>query len=179
MTASWMAWVVAASDSSASPAASGRMTYTFGAVVSTFCAAVASWRSLRSRGTMPTTRSTTKTLRTPRPTKTIVRVRAARGGCSLVSMLVTNVRGGCAAQQAVGQRDEDQRVERRHQQPADDGPAERRVLLAALAQAQAHRQHAQQHRQCRHEDGAQPRSEEQRLNSSHMSISYAVFCLKK
>src|SRR5690242_21191381 len=24
-----------------------------------------------------------------------------------------------------------------------------------------------------------PRSEEQRLNSSHMSISYAVFCLKK
>src|SRR6266480_4456544 len=31
------------------------------------------------------------------------------------------------------------------------------------------------------EEGArfQPRSEEQRLNSSHMSISYAVFCLKK
>src|SRR5699024_12853376 len=26
---------------------------------------------------------------------------------------------------------------------------------------------------------AEPRSEEQRLNSSHVSISYAVFCLKK
>src|SRR5438093_1300144 len=127
MTASWMAWVVAASDRSASPAASGLMTYTFGAVVWTFCAAAASWRSLRSRGTMPTTRSTTNRLRAPMPTRIIVRVRGRRSGLSLVSMLVTIVRGGRAAQETVGQGNEEQRIERRHQQPADDGPAQRRV----------------------------------------------------
>src|SRR5438270_7888022 len=153
-----MAWVVAASDRSVSPAASGRMTYTFGGVVWTFCAATASSWLLRSRGTIPTTRRTTNRLRAPRPTRIIVRVRARRGGRSLVSMLVTKVRGRRAAQQAVGQGNEEQRVERRQQQNTDDGPAQRGVLIAALAVAQAHRQHAQQHRQRGHEDGTQPRA---------------------
>src|SRR5438445_10991399 len=158
MTASWIAWVVAASDSSASAAASGRTTYTFGGVVWTCRAAAASSRPLRSRGTMPRIRSTTKRPSAAMPAATIVRVRARRGGRSLVSMLVTKVRGWLAAQQAVGQGHEEQGVERRHHQPADDRPAQRRVLLAALAEAQAHRQHAEEHRQRRHEDGAQPRT---------------------
>src|SRR6185295_2663352 len=108
-----MAWVVAARDRSDSPAASGRMTYTFAGVVWACCTAATSSRPLRSRGTIPTTRRTTNRLRTPRPTTIIVRVRARRGGRSLVSMLVTGIRGGRAAQQAVGQRNEDQGIEGR------------------------------------------------------------------
>src|SRR5438876_7808234 len=120
MTASWTAWVVAASDRSPSLAASGRTTYTFGGVVSIFRAAVASSCTLRSRGTMPTTRSATNRLRAPIPATIIVRVRARRGRRSLVSIFVTIVLGGLAAQQTVGQGDEEQRVERRHHQAADN-----------------------------------------------------------
>src|SRR5579863_8706618 len=43
---------------------------------------------------------------------------------------------------------EQQRCKRGKHQPADHRPPERRVLLAALAQAQGHWQHADYHRQC-------------------------------
>src|ERR1700716_798215 len=41
-------------------------------------------------------------------------------------------------------------------QSTDHGAAERRVLLAALAEAQCHRRHADDHRQCRHQHRAEP-----------------------
>src|SRR5580704_17111529 len=44
--------------------------------------------------------------------------------------------------------------DRREEQPADDGAAERRVLLAPLAEAESHRSHADDHRQRGHHDGA-------------------------
>ena len=42
---------------------------------------------------------------------------------------------------------------RRKNQAADDGAAERRVLLAALAEPERHRRHADDHGQRRHQDG--------------------------
>src|SRR3954470_8151650 len=41
-------------------------------------------------------------------------------------------------------------------QPADHGPPERGVLLAALAEPQRHRRHADDHRQRRHQHRAEP-----------------------
>ena len=52
---------------------------------------------------------------------------------------------------------EEERGEGGQGQAADDGPAQRGVLLAAFAQAQGHGQHADDHRQGGHDDGAQAR----------------------
>src|ERR687888_2127681 len=61
------------------------------------------------------------------------------------------------AQEAVDDRDEEQRGERRHRESADHGAAQRRVLLAALAEPERHRQHADDHGQRGHQHGTQPR----------------------
>ena len=53
--------------------------------------------------------------------------------------------------QAEHHRHKHQRRHRGEHQPADHGPAQRRILLAALTQAQRHRQHADDHRQRRHQ----------------------------
>src|ERR1039457_7453414 len=65
-------------------------------------------------------------------------------------------------------------------QPADHGAAQRRIFLAAIAQAERHRNHADDHRKRRHQhrpeasesrlDGSQDRKST-RLNSSHLVIS--------
>ena len=59
--------------------------------------------------------------------------------------------------QAEHHRHEEQRRDGREHQAADDRAAERRILLAAFAQAQRHRQHADDHRQRRHQDRAEAR----------------------
>src|SRR5271154_2966259 len=51
-------------------------------------------------------------------------------------------------------RDEGQGPEGREQETSDDGAAKRCVLLAAVAQSQGHRHHADHHRQRRHDDRA-------------------------
>src|SRR6202051_4119159 len=52
-------------------------------------------------------------------------------------------------------RDEEERGGGGEDQAADHGAAERRILLAAFAQAERHRQHADHHRQRRHHHRAQ------------------------
>src|SRR5580658_5013305 len=49
-------------------------------------------------------------------------------------------------------RDEEERRNGGEDEPADHGAAERGILFAALTQAQRHRQHADHHRERRHED---------------------------
>ena len=53
-------------------------------------------------------------------------------------------------------RQHEQRRERRGDQAADDGPAQRGRLLAALAQAQGHRHHAGDHGAAGHQDRPEP-----------------------
>ena len=57
---------------------------------------------------------------------------------------------------------EDQRGDRRQHQPADHRPAERRILFAALAKTQRHRDHADDHRERGHQHRTEAR--EARLN---------------
>src|SRR5262249_35959068 len=61
------------------------------------------------------------------------------------------------AQERVDGRNEEERHERRHHKPPDDRAAERSILLAPLAERQRHWNHAEQHRQGRHQDWPQPR----------------------
>src|SRR3982750_1548388 len=49
--------------------------------------------------------------------------------------------------------DEDERRRSRENEAADHRTAERRVLLAAFAEAERHRRHADDHRERGHEDG--------------------------
>ena len=50
--------------------------------------------------------------------------------------------------------DKNKSGERSSREPADDGTAKRRILLAAFTQAKRHGNHADDHRQGRHHDGA-------------------------
>src|ERR1700685_2707296 len=52
-------------------------------------------------------------------------------------------------------RDEEERRDGGENEPTDHGAAERGILLAALAQAERHRQHADDHCQRRHQHGTQ------------------------
>ena len=65
------------------------------------------------------------------------------------------LRRAAAVQQAEDGRDEEQRGDGGHDQAADHGAAERRVLLAAFAQAERHRDHADDHRQRGHQHRAE------------------------
>src|SRR3977135_4589953 len=60
------------------------------------------------------------------------------------------------AQAAVKPGDQEQGCDRAHEQAADYGTAEWGVLLTAIAETERHRQHADDHRQRRHQDGSQP-----------------------
>ena len=70
-------------------------------------------------------------------------------------------RGAAARQPLVhageDHRHEQQRRDGREQQAADDRAAERRVLLGAFADAERHRDHADDHRQRRHQHRPDPR----------------------
>ena len=65
--------------------------------------------------------------------------------------------GGAALQNGIDRRQDAECREGREQQTADHGAAERRRLRAALARADRHRQHAEDHRGGGHQDGAQSR----------------------
>src|SRR5581483_11252648 len=58
-------------------------------------------------------------------------------------------------QNAKDDRDEHERRDRRKDQAADDGAAERGVLLAAFAETERHRRHADDHGERGHEHGAE------------------------
>src|SRR5947208_17141819 len=60
-----------------------------------------------------------------------------------------------AAKHAVDDGHEDEGGEGREHEAADDDATEGRVLLAALAETERHRQHAEDHGQGSHDDGAE------------------------
>src|SRR5689334_12721680 len=60
--------------------------------------------------------------------------------------------GRSLAQYAIHQRDDEERGERRQEQAADDGAAQRRVLFTAFTQAERHGEHADDHRAGGHDD---------------------------
>src|SRR5471032_1673338 len=68
-------------------------------------------------------------------------------------------RGGLLAMAAVDEAkhdgNENERRDRRKNQATDHGPPERRVLLAAFAQAERHRRHADDHGERGHQDRAE------------------------
>ena len=64
---------------------------------------------------------------------------------------------GAAVEQREHRRHEEQRRDRREREAADDRAAERRVLLAAFAEPERHRHHADDHRQRGHQHRAEPR----------------------
>ena len=59
-------------------------------------------------------------------------------------------------QQRINRRHQEQRPQRSEQQAADHGATQRSILLAALAKRRRHRQHADDHRQRRHQHRSQP-----------------------
>src|SRR5580765_6734217 len=65
--------------------------------------------------------------------------------------------GLLTTQTAVDERHDEQRGEGGDDEAADDGAAERGVLFAALAEAERHGQHADDHGEGSHEDGAEAR----------------------
>src|SRR5215813_6170182 len=70
---------------------------------------------------------------------------------------VARLRAAPAVEQAEHRGHEDERRDRGAQQAADDRPAERRVLLAALTQPERHRDHADDHGERGHQHGAEAR----------------------
>ena len=58
--------------------------------------------------------------------------------------------------------------------PADDRAAERRVLLAAFAQAERHRDHADDHRERRHHDRAEGASRRPRVLPSERIVMFLI-----
>src|SRR5438309_724060 len=60
-----------------------------------------------------------------------------------------------AAEHAVDHGHEDERGEGREHEAADDDATEGRVLLAAFAETERHRQHAENHRERRHDHRAE------------------------
>src|SRR5213592_4527779 len=137
---------------------------TTGSPVRTASAAVSNrWCSTR-RGTTPTTKRTAKTAPAAsrmRRRRCVSRAGMTAGAGALIGILRSR---SCAelrryfgdrllaAQHAVDHRYEHEGGEGRERQPADDDAAEGRVLLPALAEAEGHRQHAEDHRQRGHDD---------------------------
>src|SRR5258707_4104457 len=113
------------------------------------------WLALRFMRPLATTKPTTRRAAMPAMARPRPRLRGVAGEDS----------GGMGNSRSAGGRDrlgvvpvndaeddgnEDERGDRREDQAADDGAAERRVLLAALAQAQCHGRHADDHGERRH-----------------------------
>src|SRR6266478_4673741 len=109
-----------------------------------------------SRARMPVTTTTTATTPATRPKKPTFR-RETGERCS-VGVRCLRWGGGLGAPSLVyhtkNHRNKHQRRRRGEDQPADHGTAERRVLLAAVAKAERHRRHADDHRKRRHQHGA-------------------------
>src|SRR6267378_6525231 len=116
------------------------------------------WLTLRFQRPLATTRTTTR--KPARPAMARPRRGGLRGVPGGDSGDMRNSGGAsgrdCLAMVPVNDaehdRHEDERGDRRKNQAADDGAAERRVLLAALAQAQRHRRHADDHGKRGHEN---------------------------
>src|SRR5439155_5998976 len=155
--------------SSTSGARRGFVVETIGSRVRTASASVRRrWRSTR-RGTTPTRKRTAKTA--PAASKMRRRRWVSRAGMTAGSLALIGIlrsRSGAelrryfgdhllAAQHAVDHRYEHEGGQGRERQPADDDAAERGVLLAALAEAEGHRQHAEDHRERGHDDRAEAR----------------------
>ena len=64
---------------------------------------------------------------------------------------------GVLSQKTVDDGHYKERRKRRQQQAPDDGAAERRILFATLSEPERHRQHADDHRQRRHQYGPNAR----------------------
>src|SRR5919108_4353379 len=116
--------------SSRSPGPSGRRgvaTLTAIRWVSGAVAAATRSERSRTRGTMPTASSMTSSAT---PTRSV----HPFFDSGMTRLLREKIFARCTpAQNAVDDRDQEQRGERRDRQPADHGAAERRVLLTALA----------------------------------------------
>src|SRR5262245_38209253 len=117
-----MAWVVAGSERSPSPARTGRITYITGVRFWISLADTSNSRLLQILGTVPTVNRTRNKPRITLPIMTIVRVLALRAGRSSGAdfgpsgvPLFIQVPGRPSAHQAIGHRDEEQRVERSNQ----------------------------------------------------------------
>ncbi len=102
----------------------------------------------------------------PRPSAVLLVVAAPPSPCCSSSRVVVRARrvarverrrGGLllADHQREDRGEHQQRGERGHHQPADHGPAERGLHLAALLQRQRHRHHADGHGAGRHQDRPQ------------------------
>src|SRR5881409_721254 len=155
---------------STSGARRGLTVDTIGARFCTASALVRSrWRSTR-RGTTPTRKRTAKTAAAATRMRRMWRTGTTLGAITTAGWgRLIDILRSCAelrwylghgllpAKHAVDHRHEEERGEGREREPADDDAAERGVLLAALAEAEGHRQHAEDHRERRHDDRAKPR----------------------
>src|SRR5215470_8356676 len=135
--------------------ASGKVTATVGMAWSSV-----HWRSLAlasSRERMPVMTTTIRIMPASIPNRPNPR---RDGGRCLLGMRHLRCGGGFGALLLVyhteNHGDKHQCRSRCKDQAADHGAAERRVLLAALAQAQRHRRHADDHRERRHQHRTEP-----------------------
>src|SRR5713226_5301507 len=157
MAASSIAWMLLGRSSDLSPSARrGSTTLTGTTSGSGAVAAATRSASWRRRGATPMASSTTRTNRPMSAVQVFFDL-----GIEVILLL------GTTAKQAVHDGHEEQRGERRHGQAADDGAAERGVLLAPLAEAERHRQHADDHGEGGHQDGAQARGARRERGGRH------------
>src|SRR5438874_13715601 len=115
----------------------------------------------RRRGTMPMTSSVTSSATAMRTVQPVLDsgMRRLLCGRSVVTRGVAEkvLARRTPAQNAVDDRNEKERGKGRHGETADDRAAQRRILLTAFAEAQRHREHADDHRERGHEHRAQAR----------------------
>src|SRR5437762_7809420 len=151
MAVSSIAWMLLGSTRSIGPSARvGGTTPTDTTPASGAVEAATSSAFWRRRGTTPMTSSMTPSAR---PMRRLHVVRDLGIVHSWVDIVAVPRRA--PAEDAVDQRNEEERGEGRHQEAADDRAAQRRVLLAPLAEAERHRQHAEAHGERGHQHRAQ------------------------
>src|SRR5664279_3990673 len=131
--------------------ASGSTTATVGMAWSSVHSRKRALESSRAR--MPVT--TTSTAAIPATTAQMPNFRRETGEFWSVGMRSHRSGGGLGALLLVyhteNHGNKHQRGDRREDQPADHGAAERGILFAALAERQRHRRHADDNGECRHQ----------------------------
>src|SRR5947207_6440017 len=130
--------------SAAAGARDGVMTVTVGTVGAAARWSAALWRR---RGTAPTAM---------RPIRTTSAITTTRDDGRFMTVSLLDARRA-RPEQAVDDGNDEERGERRHREPADDRAAQRRVLLAALAEPEGHGEHADDHRERGHQHRTEPR----------------------
>src|SRR5580704_18175612 len=118
------------------------------------------WEALRFMRPLATTKPTTSKAATPAMARPRPRLRGAAredsGGMgNSRSAAGRDGLGMVPVNDAEDDGNEDERGDRRKNQPTDDGATERRVLLATLAQAERHGGHADDHGERRHQHRAE------------------------